>query len=128
MKVYSLYIQPYYDRTEEQYINIVTINKLPSGPLADYITNIRFNKLSDYSGTSSYNYGLNNLCVYAIKNINNGYNNGVSELLRPENIDDLIGFLIENNYTVNKDLTKIMGNDKIYLNNGRKLLFYINYC
>ena len=35
--------------------------------------------------------------------------------------------LIENNYTVNKDLTKIMNNDKIYLNNGRKLLFYITY-
>lgn len=127
MKVYSLYIQPYYDRSAEQYINIITINKLPSGPLADYVTNIRFNKLSDYFGSTSYTYGLNNLYVYAIKNINNGCNNCVCELLRAENIDDFIGFLIENNYTVNKDLTKIMGNDKIYLNNGRKLLFYINY-
>ena len=126
MPVYSLYIQPYYDSHSEQYINIITINKTPSGPLANYVTNIRFNKLSDFGGFTN---NCTPLCVYAIKNINtincNNLNN--LNLLTPENVDDLVSFLIENNYTVNKDFTKIMNNDKIYLNNGRKLLFYINY-
>ena len=36
-------------------------------------------------------------------------------------------FLMENNYTINKDITKVMNNDKIYVNNGKKLLFYVNY-
>ena len=45
MQVYSLYIQPYYDNHNEQYINIVTINKRPDGALINYVTNIKFNRL-----------------------------------------------------------------------------------
>jgi len=121
--IYSLYIQPYYNSISEQYINIITINKPPTGPLAKYVTNIRFNKLSDFSGFST---SCKPLCMYAIKNISSPQCNNL-DLLSPENVDDLISYLIENNYNVNKDLTKIMNNDKIYLNNGKKLLFYINY-
>lgn len=123
MSVYSLYIQPYYDSANEQYTNIVTINKIPSGPLSNYITTLRYNKLSDFSG---FNRNCTPLCIYAIKNINNSYCSNLN-LISPDNIDDLVTFLIENNYTVNKDLTKIMNNEKIYVNNGKKLLFYINY-
>ena len=123
MTIYSLYIEPYYDSQCQQYINIVTINTIPVGPLSDYVTQLRFNTLSDFTG-------LNNkcrpLCIYAIKTINSRSCNSLN-LLSSEQIDDLICFLMENNYTINKDLTKLMNNDRIVLNNGRILLFYINY-
>lgn len=123
MSTYALYIQPYYNSCNEQYMNIITINKIPSGPLSNYTTNIRFNKLSDFS-TSNTN--CSPLCIYAIKNITSACCNNLN-LLQSDQVDDLVNFLIENNYTINKDLTKIMNNNRIYLNNGRKLLFYINY-
>ena len=123
MSVYSLYIQPYYDNISQQYTNIITINKNPNGPLSDYITTLQYNPLSEFSG---FNKICSRLCIYAIKNINNIQYNSFN-LLSPDNIDDLVIFLTENNYSINKDLTKIMNNDKIYVNNGRKLLFYINY-
>ena len=123
MSLYSFYIQPYYDTANEQYINIVTINKNPNGPLSNYITTLRYNKLSDFSG---FNKTCKPLCIYAIKNINLSSCNNLN-LLSAENIDELVTFLIENNYTINKDITKIMNNEKIYVNNGKKLLFYTNY-
>ena len=125
MPVYSLYIQPYYDNHNEQYINIVTINKRPDGALINYVTNIKFNRLSEYGGFNNSRI-CTPLCVYAIKNIiMTGCNN--LNLLSPENIDELVAFLVENNYTIDKDLTKIMNNNKINLNNGKRLLFYIRY-
>ena len=123
MSIYSLYIQPYYDTISQQYINIVTVNKNPDGPLSNYITTLRYNKLSSLYDSNN---TCNPLCIYAIKNISNNSCNNLN-LLSCDNIDELIIFLTENNYTVNKDLTKIMNNDKIYINNGKKLLFYINY-
>ena len=123
MSVYSLYIQPYYDYVNEQYTNIVTINKIPNGPLSNYVTTMRYNKLSEFSG---FNKICNSSCIYAIKNINkSSFCN--SNLLTPDNIDELISFLIQNNYTINKDITDIMNNEKIYVNNGKKLMFYINF-
>ena len=125
MPVYSLYIQPYYDNHNEQYINIVTINKRPDGAPSNYVNNIKFNRLSKYGGFNNSRI-CTPLCVYAIKNIiMTGCNN--LNLLSPENIDELVAFLVENNYTIDKDLTKIMNNNKINLINGKRLLFYIRY-
>ena len=125
MPVYSLYIQPYYDNHNEQYINIVTINKRPDGALSNYVTNIKFNRLSEYGGFNNIR-NCAPLCVYAIKNIIMSGCNSLN-LLSPENIDELVEFLVENNYTIDKDLTKIMNNNKINLINGKRLLFYIRY-
>ena len=135
MTVYSLFIQPFYDTFNEEYRHIITINKQPDGALGAYVKRIAFPQLSSYKGFGNSG-GMGsgngcNLCVYAIKNIDDGCcgNSGgvVSDLLCPENVDNLINFLLENNYTINKDITDIMNNDKIYVNNGKKLLFYINY-
>ena len=123
MSLYSFYIQPYYDSTNEEYINIITINKKPNGPLSNFVTTLRYNKLSDFSG---FNKMCTPLCIYAIKNINTISCNSLN-LLSAENVDELVTFLIENSYTINKDVTKIMSNEKVYVNNGKKLLFYVNY-
>lgn len=123
MSVYALYIQPYYDQNSQQYTNIITINTMPDGPLANYVSNIRFNRLSDFKQFSN---NCNPLCIYAIKTIT-GVSCNNFNLLSSEQLNDLINFLIQNNYTINKDLTKIMNNDRIHLNNGSRLLFYINY-
>ena len=126
MSIIAFYIQPYYDSLNKQYFNIITVNTIPNGPLSNYIKNLQFKNLSPFSKNNT---TCSNFCLYAIKNINNNNNNNFSynEFLCYDNIDNLIEFLLLNNYTIDKNLTKIMNNDKIYLNNGKKLLFYVKY-
>ena len=134
MTIYSLYVQPFYDSFNKEYRHIVTINKSPDGALGSYVKRVSFPKLSTYEGfgNGSGGSGSCNSCVYAIKNIDDGCCGNsaggvVGDLLCPENVDNLINFLLDNSYTINKDITDIMNNDKTYINNGKKLLFYINY-
>lgn len=147
MLVYCFYVEPFYDSGIKEYRHIVTINREPEGALKNYVKRISFSKLSSFKGFGgsgsggSGSGGSCSFCVYAIKNIDEslvggggGVGGGVGdscgaygELLSVDNIDNFIMFLMENNYTINKDITKVMNNDKIYVNNGKKLLFYVNY-
>ena len=146
MLVYCFYVEPLYDSVIKEYRHIVTINREPEGVLKNYVKRISMSKLSsfkEFGGSGSG--GSCSMCVYAIKNIDTILDGGrlggcdygsygsygsygaYGDLLSLDNIDNFIMFLIENNYTINKDITKLMNNDKIYLNNGKKLLFYVNY-
>ena len=129
MNTYAFYLVPYYDNYLEQYYNIIQINTIPKGPLSNYIVKMSNPKKSMLNKDfyNNYNTSLQNCCVYVIKNIVNDSCNNSSNLLQFENIDSLVNFLIENNYSINKDLTKIMNNEKIYLNNQKRLIFYVNY-
>ena len=126
---YCFYIQPFYDNIIKEYTHIVVINNLPDGPLKNYVKKTIMPEISLFNGFNAFksNASCSRQCVYAIKNINNCNNSGYQDLLSVDNIDELIVFLTENNYTINKDITKIMNNDKIMVNNGKKLLFYVNY-
>ena len=131
MVLYCFYIQPFYNSFIKEYTHIVVINCEPIGPLKNYVQKIAFPQLSIFKGIGSQNNKCNNLCVYAIKNIDGECSNSccsnVSDLLSIDNLDSLVIFLIENGYVINKDITKIMNNEKINVNNGRKILFYVNY-
>jgi len=124
MVVYCFYVQPFYDNLAKEYRHIVSINCEPMGPLKNYVRKTIFPRLSTFVSTGI---GCSNLCVYAIKNMDGVGGCCDSDLLGVDNVDALVMFLIENNYTINKDITKIMNNDKINVNNGKKLLFYVNY-
>ena len=133
-----LYIQIYYEPFCKEYIHIITTNRMPTGSLKNYIKMVRpTRKFSDSNYIDSLrvrNTDQNNLCgclaitdsithtsqssySYQCSNNNN--------LLTIDNIDMLVSFLIENGYSINKDITKIMNNDSIYVNNGKKVLFYV---
>ena len=125
MVVYCFYVQPFYNNLIKEYTHIIVVNREPDGPLKNFVCKAVFPQLSTFEGFH------NNLCVYAVKNMasgcNAGCNNATNDFLSVDNIDILIAFLMENDYTINKDITKIMNNEKIYVNNGKKLLFYVNY-
>ncbi len=120
MVVYAIYLEPFYDNINMEYKHVVTINNIPLGPLKDYIIKTVAPKLSIFK---SFNSKHQNTCIYIIKNIDNTN----TKLLDIENIDILINFLTVNNYTINNEITKLMNKNKINTNNGKKLLFYIEY-
>lgn len=135
-----LYIQIYYEPFCKEYIHIITTNRMPTGSLKNHIKMVRpTRKFPDSNYIDSLrlrNISQNNNCgslaitdsicqpqpqsQYQCSNNNNNNN-----LLTIDNIDMLVSFLIENGYTINKDITKIMNNDAIYVNNGKKVLFYV---
>ena len=136
-----LYIQIYYEPFCKEYIHIITTNRMPTGSLKNHIKMVRpTRKFPDSNYIDSLrlrNTSQNNNCgslaitdsicqpqsqsqpqsQYQCSNNNN--------LLTIDNIDMLVSFLIENGYTINKDITKIMNKDTIYVNNGKKVLFYV---
>lgn len=131
MVVYCFYVQPFYNNLIKEYTHIIVINCEPIGPLKNYVQKTVFPQLSKFEGFGYQRNKCNNLCVYAITNIEGECSSSccsnVSDLLSIDNLDSLVIFLTENGYVINKDITKIMNNEKINVNNGRKILFYVNY-
>jgi len=67
--LYSLESIPYYNSIQQEYTNILTLNKSPDGPLKSITKTVRMNKLSPFET-------YNNICpkpscVIGITQINN---------------------------------------------------------
>ena len=123
-----IYIQPHYDSYSKEYIHIITTNRMPTGNLKNHIIHLNptnsFNQ-SNYTNLSRLTNSSTQCGCLAISNSINNNNNNNDTLLSINDIDLLVSFLLENQYTINKDITKIMNNNKIYVNNGKKVLFYV---
>ena len=88
---------------------------LPDGPLR-YITQRKHMPKLSYFQT----YGpccTDNKCIWVIMNPNNTH-----EMLSIKDIPNLFTFLIQNNYTINTDVTKIMQKSSVKLD---KLICFI---
>ena len=111
IKSYSIMMQPFYDEINTSYKHILVINKFPEGPLANLVRKLNTPKLSPF--IPSY---LHKSCVYAIYN-------DQKELMHPDDIPDLFGYLIEHGYKIDTSLTKMMNCSDIKHTN--KLVCYI---
>ena len=83
------------------YKNIVTISKPPTGPLSDYVIQLKENKLSPFN---TENIGCK--CIYAVRSLENN-----ATLMLEHEVDTLIAFLIDNDYTVNTQITSMLNNN-----------------
>lgn len=114
-KVWSLYMRPYYDHYTQRYINIMTINSEPIGPLTHIIRRLNPSRLSNVSSrTNDYEDRLS-YCLYAIEypqNLHNNHNHtryhSKLNLMNIDDISELYSFLLENNYEVDYRFTKLM--------------------
>ena len=97
--------------------NILVINAFPNGPLASLVKKIHTPKLSPFKQSSPC-FPIEN-CVYAIYKIDNS-----CELMIPDDIPNLFGYLIENGYKIDTSITKMMNTSDIKTTN--KLLCYIS--
>ena len=76
-KVWSLSMRPYYDHYSQRYINIMTINSEPLGPLTSIVRRLNPSRLSDVSSRSNDFEDRPYQCLYAIEYLHNShpYNN-----------------------------------------------------
>lgn len=124
-KSFALFSQPYLDRVNQCYKNIVVINNSPAGPLANYVKRIQFPILSPFkqSGPCS----PIDKCGLALTSITN--NCCCGELMTVDEVPDLMTYLITNGYKVDTSLTKMFNASDIRFqtNNANKLICFVTY-
>ena len=142
-KTISLFSQPYYDPCSQCYLNIVTMNLLPRGPLLKLTRRVKLYPLSEFKEVG--NCTRMQTCGIGLRSMRflygsggggfsgggGGYNNSYScsNLMTVEEVPDLFSFLLSNGYTIDTSITKMMNQSSIRYktNNSNELIALITY-
>jgi hypothetical protein len=121
----SLFSRPYLDTLSQCYKNIITVNAVPQGSLANLVKCIKTPPLSHFktNATCSGNATTTCLALY--------WNNTFSQnkMMTVDDVPYLISFLTENGYTIDTSITKMFNQSDIRFNtnNANKLICFITY-
>ena len=137
IKTFTITSQPFYDQYNQCYKNIMMVNVEPCGPLRRIVRRIKLPRLSVFQREGPCNpilkCGLALQSLYGTQyNSNNYTNTGCCKLnsgcnlMTPDEIPDLITFLISNGYQIETQITNMLNQSDIKLTN-RKLAFTVTY-
>ena len=130
-KMVSLFSQPYLDRYNQCYKNIVVLNLYPQGPLCELVKRVNFPPLSEFK-QQSFCAPLKQ-CGLALTTLNGycsvGCGKNGDNLMIIDEVPDLISFLVSSGYTVDTSITKMFNDSDIRFdrNTGNKLICFITY-
>lgn len=122
---FVLYLEPILNPYYKSYQNIITLDRMPGGPLADLVSMVNLPKLSPFQEAgvfSSPNLGraLGGSCVYVLMrypNINIGttsFNWKTTDgFMGADDIPSIFGYLKANGYTIDTDITKMLFKSKV---------------
>jgi len=114
-KFYEIKLDDVLIQRDKCYRKILTINKMPDGPLSGIVKMTKREKLSVFKQTCS-PCSKNDACMYAIMDPTDK-----SEYLFEEDLAELLTFLVENGYTIDTKLSKLMQT------RYRDVVFYVTY-
>ena len=126
-KTVTLFSQPFLDTYNQCYKNIVTINLIPQGPLAQFVRKVQFPPLSQFKQPGPCS-RINN-CGLALTALNNMCNKGCSGFMVVDEVPNLLSFLLSNGYSVNTSITKMLNTSDIRFEteNANKLICVVTY-
>jgi hypothetical protein len=111
-KTVTLFSQPFLDTYNQCYKNIVTINMMPQGPLAQLVRRVQFPPLSTFKQlgpcTRINNCGLALSTLNGFFYNNNNCNKNCSNLMIVDEVPNLMSYLLSNGYTINTSITKML--------------------
>jgi len=124
-KTFSLFSQPYLDTYNQCYKDIVVINVMPDGPLADLVRFIKFPPLSEFKLDNGSCSPLKQ-CGYAVLSFGGC---GCGDLMVVDEVPDLISYLVSTGYTIDTSITKMFNTSEIRFdtNTGNKLICFVTY-
>jgi hypothetical protein len=112
---FVLYLEPILNSYYKTYQNVITLNTMPLGPIADMVVPISIQKLSPFqeAGAFSGNLGVRGNCTMVLlrypKAVCGGANmKNTDSFMTADDIPSVISYLLSNGYTVNTDITKMM--------------------
>lgn len=129
-KTVSLFSQPYLDTYNKCYKNIVVINLMPKGPLADLVRFTKFPPLSEFKTPGPCSpIKQCGLALMSLGGCNMGCSKFGEDLMVVDEIPDLISYLVSNGYSVDTSITKMFNQSEIRFdtNLGNKLICFITY-
>lgn len=126
---FTIYIEPYLDTYNKEYLNIITVDKMPPGPLAQLITHTNPSKLSPFQTHCAFS----NNCIMAISRYyNKSQCKKGNRFLLAEDIPSLFSYLQTNGYTIDNTTTKIIQRSNINIGNTfcdtkKKMVCVVSY-
>jgi len=109
---FVLYIEPVLNRFYQTYQNVITVNCLPKGPIADMVIPISTVKLSPFQESGQFSMQNADSCMHILCRYKKGSPNACMKNARyfmtTEDIPSVLGYLTENGYKINTDITKIL--------------------
>ena len=108
---YVLSIEPYLNTYSKQYQNIITIDKMPMGPLSQMVSRYTSPKLSQFQVSSN-----NNCCKYAFMRMGGNREN---YFLTADDVPSLLGYITGIGYTIDTNITKIVQRANIGFTNKK---------
>jgi hypothetical protein len=130
-KTVSLFSQPYLDKFNQCYKNIVVVNLPPQGPLGNLVKKVNFPPLSEFKQPGPCS--PLKQCGFALLSLNGfcsmGCGKNGDNLMVVDEVPDLISFLVSNGYTVDTSITKMFNDSDISFDTstGNKLICFITY-
>lgn len=124
MKQYSVSTKVYLDKIQKCYYRILTLNTMPDGPLKNIVSRVKREKLSEFEGFGNQgnrNCDMRDYCYYAIKDPNNPH-----DFLCVDAVNDLFEFALNNGYTVDTELSKLLMKQK-RLNGANEFICFLRY-
>jgi hypothetical protein len=123
-KTITITSQPFYDEYNQCYKNILTVNNVPFGPLNKLVRRIKFPKLSPFQVAGPCTPIPK--CGLALVNRTMNMVHCGCVLMTPDDIPDLIEFLLGNGYQMETQITNMLNQSELKLNN-KKLAFTVTY-
>jgi hypothetical protein len=126
-KTVTLFSRPFLDTYNQCYKNIVTINLIPQGPLAQFVRKVQFPPLSQFKQPGPCS-RINN-CGLALTAFNNICNKGCFGFMVVDEVPNLLSFLMTNGYSINTSITKMLNTSDIRFEteNANKIICVVTY-
>ena len=125
---FTITSQTYYNQYTQCYNNILTVNIEPKGPLKAFVRRLRFPQLSSTFRRNSPcdNVQQCGLALSRLGGVNGCCGNNGCEFMTPDDIPDLLSFLLNHGYQLETQITNMMNQSAVKLND-KKLCFTVTY-
>ena len=122
VNTFTVTTQPYYDPYNQCYKNILMVNIEPQGPLRRIVRRIHLPRLSPFQKEGPcYSVQKCGLAIHSLSGLTNGCN-----LMTPDEIPGLISFLQANGYQIETQITNMLNQSEVKINNKR-IVFTVSY-
>lgn len=116
-----LYLEPVLNSYFKSYQNILTVSAVPSGPLRNLVSRIKFPKLSEFSTFSPFSSVSIECGTYVLGRYTSSINMSNSDsFMYADDIPSVLSYLQTNGYTIDTSLTTMLQKSEVRIgsNNG----------
>jgi hypothetical protein len=109
---FVLYLEPVLNSFVQEYMNVITVSSLPPGPLQPLVSTLNAPKLSPFREPSPFDGRPFGSCIYVLMRYPGkralSSMRYVNDFMTADDIPAVLGFLMENGYQVDTDLSKML--------------------